>query len=197
MTQKLKVIPGNKLPTELETELHVLAEMKRTVNEKTEYIGFLRNNEQLVKIKTKAEKVIEEEQKLMTKLGIFAEQAEIDEMNKEINKKTTELGQKIEASCWGPDSFTKGKKDAVATTNGNIRLLRGKRTERKVVPSIFYEKYPFLMEKFVQDGKVKIPLNVVETELGTNDIANVCDITVTYTFELSTPEDDMKKMEGK
>ena len=66
---------------------------------------------------------------------------------------------------WRPDTFTK---------------------ERKIKPKSFWDMYPFLAEKYVNDGRLKITLTEAEKDLGVNQIDEICKKSTRYTYELKT-----------
>jgi hypothetical protein len=86
---------------------------------------------------------------------------------------------------WGPDAFSKGKKDAVSSSDGVIVVLRSTRNERTIIPKKFVEQYPLITNKLVEDGRIKITLKEAEKELGVSAINELCDVKRTHTYELN------------
>ena len=81
---------------------------------------------------------------------------------------------------WKTDRISKGKKDIIAF--GTNAILRSKTTRRKIIPSKFIEKYPLEANVLIEEGKITIPIGVVEKELGENKVNELCESTMSFSY---------------
>lgn len=144
------------------------------------------------------------EEELLTTLGKLNEQAEqvqleIDKLTKEsieiqkLNNYNEELGtiwNEMEVivhdnsdslTGWKPDRISKGKKDIIAF--GTNAILRSKTTRRKIIPSKFVTDYPLEANVLIEEGKITIPIGVVEAELGKKKVDEMCESTTTFSYK--------------
>ena len=144
------------------------------------------------------------EEELLTTLGKLNEQAE--QIQYEINKLTEKSAdiQKLNyyneklgvvwnemdvivhdnsdsLTGWKPDRISKGKKDIIAF--GTNAILRSKTTRRKIIPSKFVTDYPLEANVLIEDGKITIPIGVVEAELGKKKVDEICESTTTFSYK--------------
>jgi hypothetical protein len=173
----MKIIPGKPLPAQLEAEMEEIESMQAVIKVKTAWIESLEGDKKLEEARKKVIDIINE-------LGIENEVNELMEQKRTLQEKVIEIGKKVEQETWGPDAFSKGKKDAVYNKTGTIGLLRSKRTVRTIIPKKFVDTYPLLANKYVEEGKIKIPINVAEQNLGKEDINQICSTETTYSYEL-------------
>ncbi len=82
---------------------------------------------------------------------------------------------------WKQDRISKGKKDIIAF--GTNAILRSKTTRRKIIPSKFIEKYPLEANVLIEEGKITIPIGVVEKELGENKVNELCESTTSFSYK--------------
>jgi hypothetical protein len=82
---------------------------------------------------------------------------------------------------WKPDKFSKGKKDIIAF--GTNAILRSKTTRRKIIPVEFVKKYPLEANVMIEEGKITIPIGVVEAELGKNKVNEICTSETTFSYK--------------
>lgn len=82
---------------------------------------------------------------------------------------------------WKPDRISKGKKDILAF--GMNAILRSKTTRRKIIPSKFIEQYPLEANVLIEEGKITIPIGVVEEELGKNKVNELCESVTSYSYK--------------
>ncbi len=152
--------------------------------------------------KTKSKTSKEEE--ILTMLGKLNEQAE--QIQYEINKLTEKSAdiQKLNyyneklgvvwnemdvivhdnsdsLTGWKPDRISKGKKDIIAF--GTNAIIRSKTTRRKIIPSKFVTDYPLEANVLIEEGKITIPIGVVEAELGKNKVNEICESTTTFSYK--------------
>jgi len=83
-------------------------------------------------------------------------------------------------TLWQPDKFTKGKKDIIR--DGTNVLLRSKRTTRTINPATFISLYPFEANILIEQGKIRIPIGVVEAEIGKRKTDDICEANVSYSY---------------
>jgi len=144
------------------------------------------------------------EEELLTTLGKLNEQAE--QIQYEINKLTEKSAdiQKLNyyneklgvvwnemdvivhdnsdsLTGWKPDRISKGKKDIIAF--GTNAILRSKTTRRKIIPSKFVTDYPLEANVLIEEGKITIPIGVVEAELGKKKVDEMCESTTTFSYK--------------
>jgi len=120
-----------------------------------------------------------------------------DELAKEqadLKANTTALAETI--NTWMPDRFSKGTKDMVR--DGTNILLRSKRTVRTILPKMFIDLYPFEANVMIETGKIKIPVGIVEAEIGKAKTNAICSADVTYSYEFqSRAYEPLKQEEPK
>jgi hypothetical protein len=144
------------------------------------------------------------EEELLTTLGKLNEQAEqvqseIDKLTKQSEdiQKLNYYNEKLGAvwnemdvivhdnsdslTGWKPDRISKGKKDIIAF--GTNAILRSKTTRRKIIPSKFVTDYPLEANVLIEEGKITIPIGVVEAELGKNKVNEICESTTTFSYK--------------
>ena len=144
------------------------------------------------------------EEEILTMLGKLNERAsqvqlEIDKLTEKsieiqkLNSYSEELGviwNEMDAlvkdnsdslTGWKPDRISKGKKDIIAF--GTNAIIRSKTTRRKIIPSRFVANYPLEANVLIEDGKITIPIGVVETELGKNKVNEICESTTTFSYK--------------
>lgn len=144
------------------------------------------------------------EEELLTTLGKLNEQAE--QIQYEINKLTEKSAdiQKLNyyneklgvvwnemdvivhdnsdsLTGWKPDRISKGKKDIIAF--GTNAIMRSKTTRRKIIPSRFVTDYPLEANVLIEEGKITIPIGVVEAELGKKKVDEICESTTTFSYK--------------
>jgi hypothetical protein len=185
MKQALKIIPGKELPAELEAKLEKIKEKQEEIDFQMEYTQSLFEDEKLKKLMDKQQKLQEEVENKTIELGIPASETTTVELMNELKILVDSLGKEVPADIWGPDAFTKGKKDAIASKDGIWEILRSKRDERHIVPKLFIEKFPTVTNKMVEEGNIKITLKAAEDEIGKKEIESVCEHLVTYKYELN------------
>ena len=143
------------------------------------------------------------EEEILTMLGKLNERAEqvqleIDKLTKEsieiqkLNNYNEELGtiwnemdvivhdNSDSLTGWKPDRISKGKKDIIAF--GTNAIIRSKTTRRKIIPSKFVANYPLEANVLIEDGKITIPIGVVEAELGKNKVNEICESTMSFSY---------------
>jgi len=185
MAGKLKVIPGNKLPGEIEKKLIELKNTHDEIDMTTDYINTLFEDENLQKLMEKQKKLQEKIDNKVKELGIATIEETLREQMANEKELLDTIGSSIDDSYWGPDVFTKGKKDAVASNDGTIVVLRSTRTDRKIIPSKFVETYPLLANIYVAENRIKITLKEAEKDIGKDDLDKVTEKKVTHSFELN------------
>ena len=82
---------------------------------------------------------------------------------------------------WKPDRISKGKKDIIAF--GTNAIIRSKTTRRKIIPSKFVTDYPLEANVLIEEGKITIPIGVVEAELGKKKVDEMCESTTTFSYK--------------
>jgi hypothetical protein len=185
---KIKIIPGKELPAELEAKLEKIKEKQEEIDLHMEYTQSLFEDEKLKKLMDKQQKTQEEVENRTIELGIPASETTTAELMNELKILVDSLGAEVPADIWGPDTFTKGKKDAIASKDGIWEILRSKRDERHIVPKLFVEKFPIMTNKMVEEGNIKITLKAAEDEIGKKEIESVCEHLVTYKYELNVKD---------
>lgn len=185
MAGKLKVIPGNKLPGEIEKKLIELKNARDEIDMTNDYINTLFKDEDLQKLMEKQKKLQEKIDNRITDLGITTIEETLKEQTTTEKELLDTIGSSVDDSYWGPDAFTKGKKEAIASSDGTIVILRSTRTERKIIPSKFVEIYPLLANIYVAENRIKITLKEAEKDIGKDDLDKVTEKKVTHTFELN------------
>lgn len=144
------------------------------------------------------------EEELLTEIGKLHDRAEKiqNEMDKlaeksksvqQFNNDTNELNELMDKideiiKCngdsltgWKPDRISKGKKDIIAF--GTNAILRSKTTRRKIIPSKFVTDYPLEANVLIEEGKITIPIGVVEAELGKKKVDEMCESTTTFSYK--------------
>ncbi len=130
--------------------------------------------------KSKEEEILEK----LGKLNNRKEQLQCysDEISAINNEMDTLIKDNIESlTGWETDRISKGKKDIIAF--GTNAILRSKTTRRKIIPSKFIEKYPLEANVLIEEGKITIPIGVVEEELGKNKVNEICEATTTFNYK--------------
>lgn len=180
----VKIIPGKKLPDEIEEQMKQLKEKQDEIEMQHNYIKELKKDEELNKLATKWTKAENAMNERKTELGIQSEEETLNVLEQEKQTMLSEIAPKIENDFWGKDAFSKGKKDAAASEDGTIVLLRSSRTERTIIPDKFWQMYPFLIEKYIKDGRLKITLKEASKDLGETQIDEIANKKTTFTYEL-------------
>lgn len=178
-----KILPGKPLPPDAEEKLLKMKETQDNIDMLNECVTELYQDEELTKIQEK----------------IFALQSKFEEKKKELGITDTEIaindeieiqrnmiasfGPSLAMDLWGPDAFSKGKKDAVTSADGKIFLLRSKTTKRKIIPTEFIKYHPLVLNELLEENKLTITLKEAETKIGKEDIDTVCEKTTTYSYE--------------
>ncbi len=106
------------------------------------------------------------------------------ELEKQLREETEQVANTIET--WAPDKFSKCKKDIAR--DGNWVILRSKRTIRTIKNTMFLELYPLLANVMIENGDIRIPLGVVENEIGKKRTNEMCDEHVTYSYQFQSRE---------
>ena len=144
------------------------------------------------------------EEEILTMLGKLNERAsqvqlEIDKLTEKsieiqkLNRYNEELGtiwnemdvivhdNSDSLTGWKPDRISKGKKDIIAF--GTNAIIRSKTTRRKIIPSKFVTDYPLEANVLIEEGKITIPIGVVEAELGKKKVDEMCESTTTFSYK--------------
>jgi hypothetical protein len=179
-----KALPGKKLTTEQETKLLEIKTKEDEIQNLIEFTEGLYDDKPLTKLMAGNEKIEKKINAKREELGINARELEIQELITQRNTMISEFGPSLPMDQWGPDSFTKGKKDAVTSKDGIIWLLRSKRTTRKIIPSKFIELHPVLVNEMVEKEEITITLKDAGLHLGKEDIDTVCSKETTYAYEI-------------
>jgi hypothetical protein len=182
--QKIEIKPGLKLPDETENKLTELKNQQDDIDALTEYIQEQENDSELEKLKKKLTEIQEKIKIRESELKIPENIEILSEMQTALNKMLESTGSSIDDAMWGPDTFSKGKKEAISSKDGTIVVIRSTKRTRTIIPSIFVEKHPLLTNKFVEEGRIKITLKEAEAELGKNAINEMCDIKIDHNYEL-------------
>jgi molybdopterin converting factor small subunit len=178
----IKLIPGERLPMKLEAELLTLKKRDDEIRDKQDLVAFLLEDEGL-KRKINAIKKLEKKiEKLKEELTINKLESEIQELITKQAEEVNRIGESIKDG-WGKDTF-KGKKDAIASGNGVIQILRSTKSNRILIPTAFQEKHKELLEEMIKNDKIKITLKEVEQKLGKEEIEEVCIREETRKYEL-------------
>ena len=152
-----------------------MAKPKKSVKSREEEIleklGKL--NDEATQIQSEIVKLTEESE-IIKLLNSYKYQlnAIVDEMDALIKDNVDTL------TGWKQDRISKGKKDIIAF--GTNAILRSKTTRRKIIPSKFIEKYPLEANVLIEEGKITIPIGVVEKELGENKVNELCESTMSF-----------------
>jgi hypothetical protein len=155
-----------------------MAKPKKSVKSREEEIleklGKL--NDEATQIQSEIVKLTEESE-IIKLLNSYKYQlnATVDEMDTLIKDNGESL------TGWKTDRISKGKKDIIAF--GTNAILRSKTTRRKIIPSKFIEKYPLEANVLIEEGKITIPIGVVEEELGKNKVNEMCEATTTFNYK--------------
>jgi hypothetical protein len=104
----------------------------------------------------------------------------LEQKEQELKQLTTEAAASVIE--WKPDRISKGKKDIY--TEGSFSILRSSRTIRKIIPKKFVELYPLEANVMIEDGKINIPVGIVEAVIGKNKTNDICEANVSYSYEL-------------
>lgn len=182
--EKIKILPGKELPAELETKMEKIREKQQELDLLNEYVKEIQNDENVKKLTEKRDKLNKELGEKIEELGLLTSMENATVLKQEIEELVKQLGEEIPQEIWGTDTFSKGKKDAIASKDGIFRILRSTRSERKIIPESFIEKYPIVTNELVKEGKIVITLKAAEEKLGKDKIEEVCIRTETHKFEL-------------
>lgn len=107
---------------------------------------------------------------------------ELDQLNNDISVNLEQEISDVPPEDWKPNRFSKGKKDEYI--DGQVQVLRSKRTVRTIIPKVFVEKYPFLVNMLVESGKIRIPIGIVEPELKKEEMEEIVEKNTTMKYEL-------------
>lgn len=187
-SETIKLIQGNKLPAKIEARMEEIKQQQLNITTLEEYINEQEQNGNIVKLKKMIEKIENEIDKLRETLHINEQKGMLIEMQQALEEMVNETATQIPSNVWGVDAFSKGKKDVVASNNGKIFILRSKRIERTIIPDKFWQMYPFLVEKYVKEGRLKITLKEASKDLGEKDIDSVSEKEISYKYELKVKE---------
>jgi molybdopterin converting factor small subunit len=182
--EKIKIKPGIELPTELEAKLIELKNQQDDIDTLMEYIQDQENDEELQKLDKQLTKVQEKIKTRESELKIPENIEMLSEIQAKLNEMLKSIGSSVDDPMWGPDAFSKGKKEAISSRDGIIVVLRTTKRTRTIIPSEFVAKYPLLTNKFVEEGRIKITLTEAEKELGVNAINEMCNVKVDHGYEL-------------
>lgn len=180
----IHISPGKLLPAELEAKLTELKDQQDNIETLMEYIQEQENDEKLKKMNEKLAKLQEQIKTQESKLKITENIEMLTEMQDALNKMLTDFGASVDAPMWGPDEFSKGKKDAISDKSGIIVVLRSTRRDRIIIPKKFVEMYPVVTNELVEVGKIKIPIKYAEEKLGTEQINEISEVKVSHKYEL-------------
>jgi hypothetical protein len=178
----IKVIPGERLPMELEAELLTLKKRDDEIRDKQDLVAFLLEDEDLQEKNKEIMKLEKELDKLREELAINKLELEIQGLITKQTEEITRIGESIKDG-WGKDTF-KGKKDAIASGDGVIQILRSTKSDRILIPTAFKEKHDDILTKLIKEDRIKLTLKEVEKELGSNQIEEVCTRKETRKYEL-------------
>jgi hypothetical protein len=180
----IHISPGKLLPAELEAKLTELKDQKDNIETLEEYIHEQGNDTKLAKMQTDLIKLQEKINKRQTELKIPDNEEMLQEMYTAMDKMLIDFGASVDASMWGPDAFSKGKKEAVSDKSGQIVVMRTTRRDRTIIPAKFVELYPVVTNELVEEGKIKIPIKYAEEKLGTEQINEISEVKVSHKYEL-------------
>lgn len=193
---KIKIKPGIELPPEIEEQLKKLKEKDDEIRFAKELLDGLLETDELVKATKKAKKATTEIVEIEEKLCIPAAQETLAQLITTQKMMITKLGNQIEDTYWGKDSFKKGK-DAASSKDGEIVLIRGTTTKRTIPLKKMLDTYPFAVQQLAEEGKIKVTLKDAETKLNKNEMDGLCDKTIEHTYELRIKDGrDMPKSTG-
>lgn len=179
-----KALPGKKLTPEQEAKLLEIKTMEDNTQNLIEFTEGLYDDEPLTKLMAGNNKIETKINAKREELGINARELEIQELLNQRNEMISEFGPSLPMDQWGPDSFSKGKKDAITSADGIVWLLRSKRQTRKIIPSKFIELHPLTANEMVENEEITITLKDAGLHLGKEDIDAVCSKETTYSYEL-------------
>jgi hypothetical protein len=107
-----------------------------------------------------------------------------------VSEWTKTAAQEVPEENWTP---TKGKQDEFA--KGELVLIRKRRETRVVNSKLFVEKYPLLTNLMVDDGRIKVPVTVIERELSKDDLEEIIYRDVAYSYDMRLIEDGRTRIE--
>lgn len=184
ITKIPKITPGTQVPIEIEDKLQKLKEIQNVIDHTLDTINEIMQDKKLIEISNIIADAEEKRIARLEKLGITKHESIFNEATRIKQIETEELGKQIENHLWGPDQFTKGKKDAIADSTGEIRLLRSKKSTRKIKLGGMFKLFPLHVQTLIEDGKINVTIKDAETVLNKKEINEVCDTTTTYSYEL-------------
>ena len=178
----IKIKPGIEQPQEIEDMFQSL----KTLDDERLMIRNARdeslNDQKLLKLMKARDKLDARIEQTKIALGINELTNGIQEIENEQHNLLGMIGEAVNSETWGQDSFKKTA-DAISSKDGEIVIVRSKRTDKSIIASKFFELHPIELQKLFNENAIKITQKDANKVLSKTEVDEICTAITTYTYD--------------